>query len=187
VQTCIQPCSWYHCHSLSLASVKFRLVLPFWYRLTRVVWDEGPLNGCMYVRFRRYPHIQDTVFNNSRRFFTWQVTQYQNAGEMILFIWGLPCVQCTKNRLTCENYTANYKIFQTYTKFQRFPVLLAGSNFKFQEISRSCRHTDIHNTQTGFTKNTSTLHGGWLGSRVVACWTQAQKDLGSNRSHDAVG
>ena len=27
VQTCIQP-SWYHCHSLSLASVKSRLVLP---------------------------------------------------------------------------------------------------------------------------------------------------------------
>ena len=30
VQTCICP-SWFHCHSLSLASVKSRLVLPFWY------------------------------------------------------------------------------------------------------------------------------------------------------------
>ena len=28
------------CHSLSLASVKSRLVLPFWYRLTRVVPDK---------------------------------------------------------------------------------------------------------------------------------------------------
>ena len=36
VQTCIWP-SWCHCHSLSLASVKSRLVLPYWYRLTRVV------------------------------------------------------------------------------------------------------------------------------------------------------
>ena len=45
VQTCIQP-SWCHCHSLSLASVKSRLVLPFWYRLTRVVLDKGPLNEC---------------------------------------------------------------------------------------------------------------------------------------------
>ena len=36
VQTCIWP-SWCHCHSLSLASVKSRLVLPFWYQLTRVV------------------------------------------------------------------------------------------------------------------------------------------------------
>ena len=47
VQTCIQP-SWCHCHSRFLASVKCRLVLPFWYQLTRVVPDKGPLNGCMY-------------------------------------------------------------------------------------------------------------------------------------------
>ena len=33
--------------SLSLASVKSRLVLPFWYRLTQVVLDKGPLNGCV--------------------------------------------------------------------------------------------------------------------------------------------
>ena len=36
VQTCIWP-SWCHCHSLSLAAVKSRLVLPFWYRLTWLV------------------------------------------------------------------------------------------------------------------------------------------------------
>ena len=33
------------CHSLSLASVKSRLVLPFWYRLTWVVPEKGPLNA----------------------------------------------------------------------------------------------------------------------------------------------
>jgi len=48
VQTCIWP-SGFHCHSLSLASVKSRLVLPFWYRLTRVVPDKGQLNGCVCV------------------------------------------------------------------------------------------------------------------------------------------
>ena len=48
VQTCIWP-SWCHCHSLSLASVKSRLVLPFWYRLTWVVPDKGPLNVCVCV------------------------------------------------------------------------------------------------------------------------------------------
>jgi len=36
-----------HCHSLSLASVKSRLVLPFWYRLTRVVPEKEPLSGCL--------------------------------------------------------------------------------------------------------------------------------------------
>ena len=45
VHTCIWP-SWCHCHSLSLASVKSRLILPFWYWLTRVVPDKGP-NGCV--------------------------------------------------------------------------------------------------------------------------------------------
>ena len=48
VQTCIWP-SRFHCHSLSLASVKSRLVLPLWYRLTRVVPDKGSLNGCVCV------------------------------------------------------------------------------------------------------------------------------------------
>ena len=48
VQTCIWP-SWCHCHSLSLAPVKSRLVLPFWYRLTRVVPEKGPLNMCVCV------------------------------------------------------------------------------------------------------------------------------------------
>ena len=42
LQTCIRP-SWFHCHSLSLASVKS------WYRLTRVVPEKGPLNGCVCV------------------------------------------------------------------------------------------------------------------------------------------
>ena len=48
VQTCIWP-SWCHCHSLSLASVKSRLVLPFWYQLTWVVPDKGPLTGVCVV------------------------------------------------------------------------------------------------------------------------------------------
>ena len=30
-------------------SVKSRLVLPFWYWLTRIVPDKGPLNGCVSV------------------------------------------------------------------------------------------------------------------------------------------
>ena len=45
VQTCILP-SWCHCHSLSLASVKSSLVLPFWYRLTWVVPEKRPFNVC---------------------------------------------------------------------------------------------------------------------------------------------
>ena len=47
----IRP-SWCHCHSLTLASVKSRLVLPFWYQFTWVVPDKGPLNGCVCVCHR---------------------------------------------------------------------------------------------------------------------------------------
>ena len=46
--------SWCHCHSLSLAPLKSRLVLSFWYRLTRVVWEKGPLNGCVCVCVTTY-------------------------------------------------------------------------------------------------------------------------------------
>ena len=48
MRTCIWP-SGCHCHSLSLISVKSRLVFPFWYRPTQVVTDEGTLNGCVCV------------------------------------------------------------------------------------------------------------------------------------------
>ena len=56
MQTCIWP-SWCHCHSLSLASAKFRLVLPLWYRLTRVIPEKGPLNGCVCYFSRRLQRI----------------------------------------------------------------------------------------------------------------------------------
>ena len=64
VQTCIWPRG-FHFHSLSLASVKSRLVLPFWYRPTRVVLDKGLLNGCVCI----YPELNllkiDILFQDS--------------------------------------------------------------------------------------------------------------------------
>jgi len=36
-------------HCILLASVKSRLVLPFWYRLAWIVPEKGPLNGCVCV------------------------------------------------------------------------------------------------------------------------------------------
>jgi len=83
VQTCIQP-SWCHCHSLSLASVKSRLVLPFWYGLTQVVPNKGPLSGCVccvcfYDRFldklglAGSPIVFSFTFTEEKqyRFYTW--------------------------------------------------------------------------------------------------------------------
>ena len=45
VQTCIWP-SWCHCHC---CFSKIQIGLPFWYRLTRVVPHNWPLNGCVFV------------------------------------------------------------------------------------------------------------------------------------------
>jgi len=61
VLTCTRP-SWCHCHSVSLASVKSRLVLPFWYLLTQVVPDKGPLNVCVcvFVCARALHHVDKT-------------------------------------------------------------------------------------------------------------------------------
>ena len=57
MQACIQR-SCCHCHSLSLASVESRLVLHFWYQLTRVVLDKEPLNGCVLSRTTRVSRYQ---------------------------------------------------------------------------------------------------------------------------------
>ena len=71
VQTCIWP-SRFHCHSLSLSSVKSRLVLSFWYRLTRVVPDKGPLNGCVCVCSRQIttPTPHQSIFRGRMLFLT---------------------------------------------------------------------------------------------------------------------
>ena len=72
VQTCIWP-SGFHCHSLSLAPVKSRLVLPFWYRLTWVVPDRGPLNGCVCVCNDVTCHYSNKpVLSLSTRLSTWR-------------------------------------------------------------------------------------------------------------------
>jgi len=48
VKTCTRP-SWCHCHSLSLASVKFRLVLHLWYLVHLGSPGKGLLNGFLCV------------------------------------------------------------------------------------------------------------------------------------------
>ena len=85
VQTCIWP-SWCHCHSLSLASVKSRLVIPFWHRLTRVVLDKGPLNVCSrssssMTRLRDFEHKSLTISNYAYSKML-SVLRYGNASDI---------------------------------------------------------------------------------------------------------
>ena len=76
VQTSIWP-SWCHCHKLSLAPVKSRLVLPFWYRLTWVVPDKGPLNVCVWL-----------LENNSNQ----SQSKYKTASTTLILGDQLQCV-----------------------------------------------------------------------------------------------
>jgi len=66
VQTCIWA-SWCHCHSLSLASVKSTLVLPFWYWLTWVVPERASKRVCVCISCLRCP----------------QQLQYRPTGHML--------------------------------------------------------------------------------------------------------
>ena len=102
VQTCIWS-SWCHCHSLSVASVKSRLVLPVWYWLTWVVPEKGPLNGCVCVcvccgRIRSPSHlfIYGVIFTGIFRQFCPKTTKdrWKNACKFWLwtqyrFLWAL--------------------------------------------------------------------------------------------------
>ena len=57
VQICIWP-SLCHCHS---CSSKSRLVVPFWYWLTQVVPDKGPLNGCCSSQLKTFYLVDFTA------------------------------------------------------------------------------------------------------------------------------
>ena len=85
VQTCMWP-SWYHCHSLSLASVKSRLVLPFWHRLTRVVPEKGPLNVCIR-KFLNYVQSFSRLLKDADLFLPWLLWIVMDCS--ILVFWCL--------------------------------------------------------------------------------------------------
>ena len=67
VQTCIWS-SWCHCHSLSVASVKSRLVLPFWYQLAQVV-PGAVKRVCVCVRDSSFQIF--TIFCWMRNRYLW--------------------------------------------------------------------------------------------------------------------
>ena len=89
VQTCIWP-SWCHCHSLSLASVKSRLVLPFWYRPIRVVPEKGPLNGCVcYYTALLFQFLCISLASvQSVLYMGWRVVTVICGRDMIAIFWG---------------------------------------------------------------------------------------------------
>ena len=121
MQTCIWP-SWCHCHSLSLASVKSRLVLPFWNRLTRVVLDKGLcvcvcvcvsvclclcLSVCLSVCLRVYSRM----YRSNVKFI------------FIVFSW---CHCCTKSLCVLSSWTVRS------LKGQRAPCYMVFRSIVYQ-------------------------------------------------------
>ena len=68
-------------HSLSLTSVKSRLVLLFWYWLTWVVPDKGPLNLCVCCRFSDEEKTEEK--EGRQRQGSWVSSECE-----LLVIWG---------------------------------------------------------------------------------------------------
>ena len=77
---------------LSLASVKSRLVLPFWYRPTRVVLEKGPLNGCVLEYRPKICRSPETVFCGVRQLCTMICTQIPAVVTCLPLCQLWPCV-----------------------------------------------------------------------------------------------
>ena len=127
MQTCIWS-SWCHCHSLSLASVKSRLVLPFWYQLTRVVPEKWPLNVCVwdwgsytvYLKVRKHLSIQ----LKSTHFWQSKAANHEYSRNIWQGLWSwnvtLLTSRCTRWSLvvsSCSTLSSkSFSLLHDYTK-----------------------------------------------------------------------
>ena len=106
--------------------------------------------GCLQIQPNQFPgNFQDIYMIHFFKFpedflrdKPYNIKMLSPEITVILFTRKLPHVQCTKNRLTCESYIANYIIFKEHRlNSRRFPVFPGAiSNSR---RSRSCSHPDI--------------------------------------------
>ena len=96
--------SWCHCHSLSLALVKSRLVLPFWYRLIRVVPVKGPLNGCACVLKTPTHKIQNKLYSRSRQII-WRSWLRGYGGDSVCYSIVCRWISCCKTKSESWRFT----------------------------------------------------------------------------------
>ena len=151
VQTCIRP-SWCHCHSLSLASVKFRLVLPFWYWLRK-----GLLNVCVCGGGIRWtickqsaPHSrQITTPTPHHSIFTGQVLflapkQQCQSTEGSTECWVAINSHMLSSDASCWPCAQLSRLFAFSQKHQMYEV--------WWNLAKNCRHSAsaaIYDTETG--------------------------------------
>ena len=116
VQTCIRP-SWCHCHSLSRVSVKSRLVLPLWYRLTRVVSSHGQRavnRVCARVKWVK-------SMRNSLTAVYWLI---RAVSAVVISITKETCCRYTSTVITFELiFTAYYTIATKFKQINKKTIL----------------------------------------------------------------
>jgi len=95
-----------------LASVKSRLVLPFWYWLTRVVPEKGPLNGCVSIRQWQWLGQRGPTAGHSAKLSWNKVLNYccvvsyywcctvMSTGNLFIFVTYMSCVNNAQWRLS---------------------------------------------------------------------------------------
>ena len=140
VQTCIRP-SWCHCHSLSLASVKSRLVLPFWYQLTRVVPDKGPLNGCVCVPV--CPSKAHWSYQNGLNWFS----DKSKMSQVIRFIMWWRCMVRYKNTPLGQLITLLKQMSILSTAITGITAITHAQLSKYKHNNNTNANT-THNTHT---------------------------------------
>ena len=122
VQACICT-SWCHCHSLSLASVKSTLDLTFWYWLTQIVPDKGPLNGYVFVCVCSI--LSNTIAESfsilSLIHFTLCISCDQQG------LWAVKRLQQNLSVINCRCWIAHFDLFIDHKTVVADVVRWAGS------------------------------------------------------------
>ena len=162
MQTCIIWPRWCHCHSLSLASVKSRLVLPFWYRLTRAVPDKGPLNGCVCVCVSRPRNLYD---NNSSTLVQTRLSSQKDINQKAANECWKACLNIVKLQPECCTKPTVVHVVENDSDAQdswSYAVYASLSS------SLSACHSELL-----LCHNNTTLHSEMLVSRPV--WSQTKR------------
>jgi len=93
--------SWCHCHPIMSCSSKIQIGLPFWCRLTQVVVEKRPLNGCssssssiVWIHFLRVLALGDSVLPFPSGVWWW-MKKVLSQSESFSRLGSLPCfLQC---------------------------------------------------------------------------------------------
>ena len=154
VHTCIWP-RWCHCHSLSPASVKSRLVFPFWYWLTRVVPEKGPLNGCACVCLVSPKTRSNWVVVFSRRVQRFVSIKGPLNGSRLFYV--LVCLNIDKEResgvvLFCCCYADRLSLSHTATS-----VSLPATNQCCMMTTSMTWNSSVPSQSHGLTINTNSV------------------------------